>query len=59
MNESSTSDDSGNDWFVSQDNKPEEVPINSPKYGFANKVSGALAAFEVRFCNLFFDIIKL
>lgn len=49
INESNAVDDSGNAWFIPQDNPTENSPIliNSPKYGFANKVSGALAPFEV------------
>lgn len=49
INESNAADDSGNNWFVPQDNVAGSVPtlINSPKYGFANKISGALTAFEV------------
>ncbi|XP_011871376.1 PREDICTED: protein SHQ1 homolog isoform X2 [Vollenhovia emeryi] len=40
-------DDSGNEWFVPQDNVPEvQFLVNSPKYGFANKKSGILHAFE-------------
>lgn len=41
--------DDSEDWFVDQ--KPhlnlETDLLNSPKYGFGNKLSNALAAFEV------------
>ncbi|XP_018046302.1 PREDICTED: protein SHQ1 homolog isoform X1 [Atta colombica] len=47
MSENSV-DNSGNNCFSSQDNFVGSGTnlINSPKYGFANKISGALAAFE-------------
>lgn len=37
------------EWYMHQNNTTETVPLLpvSPKYGFANKVSVALAAFEV------------
>jgi len=49
INESNAVDDSENNWFLPQANFVENATslTNSPKYGFANKVSGALTAFEV------------
>jgi len=54
MSENSV-DNSGNNCFSPQDNFVGSGTnlINSPKYGFANKISGALAAFEVCFYNPF------
>lgn len=42
--------DPGDQWYTDQNPPSESVqlPVNLPKYGFANKISGALAAFEVR-----------
>lgn len=54
-NDVTSNDDSSNNWFFPQKNPQttEDIPlIGSPKYGFANKLSGALIAFEVRLCNL-------
>lgn len=48
-----TNDNSGDEWFISQNVEGQKtlknitLLTNSPKYGFANKLSGALAAFEV------------
>jgi len=62
INESNAVDDSENNWFLPQVNFMENATnltnaptslTNSPKYGFANKVSGALTAFEVHLYNLF------
>lgn len=55
LNNCNNVDNSGNN-FVSQDNLMGNatILIDSPKYGFANKVSGILTAFEVCFCTLFF-----
>lgn len=38
----------GDEWYIHQNNPTETVPLlsSSPKYGFANKISGALVAFE-------------
>ncbi|EFN77936.1 protein SHQ1 homolog isoform X2 [Harpegnathos saltator] len=40
--------DSGDIWFIPQKQAVENITLltNSPKYGFANKISGALSAFE-------------
>ena len=39
----------GDEWYIHQNNSTESVSLlsTSPKYGFASKISGALAAFEV------------
>lgn len=39
----------GDEWYIHQNSSTENVPLlsPSPKYGFASKISGALAAFEV------------
>lgn len=41
--------DAGNEWYTKQNPLTEsiDIPLHSPKYGFANKISGALGAFEV------------
>ncbi|KAL0114988.1 hypothetical protein PUN28_010509 [Cardiocondyla obscurior] len=56
--ENNTSNDSGNNWFVPQDNFAENAAIfvNSPKYGFANKISGALTAFEAAWIKEIIDL---
>lgn len=50
------SHDSGDDWFIPQKVPLENITLlkDSPKYGFANKISEALTAFEVCFDNFFF-----
>lgn len=39
----------GDEWYLPQNIPTDTIPITPtcPKYGFANKISGALAAFEV------------
>lgn len=38
----------GDEWYMHQNNvQTVSLLPTSPKYGFANKISGALAAFEV------------
>lgn len=56
-NDITNNDDSQDNWFVSQDNPLENatVLIGSPKYGFGNKISGALTAFEVCSCNISYN----
>lgn len=53
-NDVANNDDSEDNWFIPQNNPSENVTIliNSPKYGFANKISGALTAFEVYYYNI-------
>ena len=53
-----TNNDSEDNWFIPQNNPSENVIvlIGSPKYGFANKISGALTAFEAAWIK---DIIDL
>ena len=44
-------------WFIDQKistNTTTENLLNTPKYGFGNKLSNALAAFEVSFIKFFF-----
>lgn len=42
--------DSNDDWFIPQSVENNIILLtNSPKYGFANKISRALTAFEVCF----------
>lgn len=55
-----TNNDSEDNWFIPQNNPSENVIvlIGSPKYGFANKISGALTAFEVCLCNILSVVIK-
>ncbi|XP_029042620.1 protein SHQ1 homolog isoform X1 [Osmia bicornis bicornis] len=38
----------GDEWYIPQNNPTETIPLlsSSPKYGFANKISAALVAFE-------------
>ncbi|XP_015588797.1 protein SHQ1 homolog isoform X2 [Cephus cinctus] len=53
-----TSTNEGNEWFVPQ-NVPSDnalFSIDSPKYGFASKVSGALAAFEAAWTGEIIDL---
>lgn len=47
----SVGSNSGDNWFFPQKQPTENITllIDSPKYGFANKISGALGAFEVCF----------
>ncbi|OXU16938.1 hypothetical protein TSAR_012220 [Trichomalopsis sarcophagae] len=47
-NESLMMGDAGNEWYTKQNPLTESIDISlhSPKYGFANKISGALGAFE-------------
>lgn len=53
-NDTTNNDDPDDNWFIPQNNPSENVTvlIGSPKYGFANKISGALTAFEVYFYNI-------
>lgn len=39
----------GDEWYIPQSDPTETIPLlsSSPKYGFANKISAALVAFEV------------
>ncbi|XP_078050411.1 protein SHQ1 homolog isoform X1 [Augochlora pura] len=55
INDSATENDStlnesgnGDEWYMDQNVSTSTTPLltRSPKYGFANKISGALAAFE-------------
>lgn len=41
--------DTGDEWYTEQNPVTENVELlfHAPKYGFANKISGALASFEV------------
>jgi hypothetical protein len=40
--------DTGDEWYTKQVPVSEDIClVQSPKYGFANKISGALSAFEV------------
>lgn len=41
--------DSGDQWYTDQNVPTDniELSLHSPKYGFANKIAGALASFEV------------
>lgn len=50
--------DCSNDWFVPQTIPSENIilSINSPKYGFANKISGALASFEPAWIKEIIDL---
>ncbi|XP_071636950.1 protein SHQ1 homolog isoform X1 [Temnothorax longispinosus] len=51
-------DGSGNNWFSPQDNfvETEAILLNSPKYGFANKISGSLTAFEAAWIKEIIDL---
>lgn len=57
-----TNDNSGDEWFISQNVEGQKTPknitllTNSPKYGFANKLSGALAAFEPAWLKEMIDL---
>lgn len=43
-----SNDENTNEWYMHQNNvQTVSLLPTSPKYGFANKISGALAAFEV------------
>ncbi|KAK2576675.1 hypothetical protein KPH14_005336 [Odynerus spinipes] len=46
------------EWFIPQSVPSENIilPIDSPKYGFANKISGALMAFEPAWIKEIIDL---
>ncbi|XP_053989850.1 protein SHQ1 homolog isoform X1 [Hylaeus volcanicus] len=48
----------GDEWYIDQNNPTEIIPLltGSPKYGFANKVSEALVAFEVAWIQEIIDL---
>ncbi|XP_017880729.1 protein SHQ1 homolog isoform X2 [Ceratina calcarata] len=49
----------GDEWYINQSNITENITnllTISPKYGFANKVSGALAAFESAWIKEIIDL---
>ncbi|XP_017797503.1 PREDICTED: protein SHQ1 homolog [Habropoda laboriosa] len=50
----------GDEWYMQQNNLAETIPLlpSSPKYGFANKISGALAAFESAWIKEIIDLPK-
>lgn len=52
----SNSSDLGDNLFSPQKQSAGNITLltDLPKYGFANKISGALTAFEVCFQNLFY-----
>ncbi|XP_076181661.1 protein SHQ1 homolog isoform X2 [Ptiloglossa arizonensis] len=57
----STADDentNGDEWYMHQSNPTDTVFLlpNSPKYGFANKISGALVAFESAWIKEIIDL---
>lgn len=43
----------GDEWYMHQSNPTETISLlsGSPKYGFANKISAALASFDVYHLN--------
>ncbi|CAL7944616.1 unnamed protein product [Xylocopa violacea] len=51
-------DTNGDEWYMHQNNPTESVPLLpiAPKYGFANKISGALAAFESAWIKEIIDL---
>ncbi|CAK9810353.1 Protein SHQ1 homolog [Anthophora quadrimaculata] len=56
-----TADDentNGDEWYMHQNNLADNIPLlpTSPKYGFANKISGALAAFESAWIKEIIDL---
>ncbi|XP_072749378.1 protein SHQ1 homolog isoform X2 [Anoplolepis gracilipes] len=57
-NAATNNDDSEDNWFIPQNNSLENVKvlIGSPKYGFANKISGALIAFEAAWIKEIIDL---
>ncbi|KAK9309721.1 hypothetical protein QLX08_000713 [Tetragonisca angustula] len=48
----------GDEWYIHQNNSTESVSLlsTSPKYGFASKISGALAAFESAWIKEIIDL---
>ncbi|KAK1119846.1 hypothetical protein K0M31_012924 [Melipona bicolor] len=48
----------GDEWYIHQNNSAENVSLlsTSPKYGFASKISGALAAFELEWIKEIIDL---
>lgn len=48
----------GDEWYIHQNNSTENVSLlsTSPKYGFASKISGALAAFELEWIKEIIDL---
>ncbi|XP_076231396.1 protein SHQ1 homolog isoform X2 [Calliopsis andreniformis] len=48
----------GDEWYMHQNNSIETIPLlsGSPKYGFANKISNALVAFEEAWIKEIIDL---
>ncbi|XP_043517571.1 protein SHQ1 homolog isoform X1 [Frieseomelitta varia] len=48
----------GDEWYIHQNNSTESISLlsTSPKYGFASKISGALAAFESAWIKEIIDL---
>ncbi|XP_031840180.1 protein SHQ1 homolog isoform X2 [Nomia melanderi] len=59
-NDSVVNDEStnGDEWYMHQNNPTNILPLltSSPKYGFANKISGALVAFESAWIKEIIDL---
>ncbi|XP_043252297.1 protein SHQ1 homolog isoform X1 [Colletes gigas] len=61
LNEHNSTDDKntdGDEWYIHQNNPTETISLlsNFPKYGFANKISGALVAFESAWIKEIIDL---